>query len=684
MNTETTGLEPDDNLDFELDLDESLFEHKSPKNRAKSEGQLNIENFTQQGGGKQILPQRYRRSSSQSQDTQQQNRPEGSTKIPMIEREHRSYGDLPIRQNSRRTSTTSDHSDFSSDFQPSEGTRSQNSSSFFKSVRFDIEDISSPDSGVVTGTSTPYYPERRASEPECKAARQQERRASAPECTTPESVSDEGSGNGIHGDSSDREESKDKLLNSSEFQQPEVHLPPPNSAKGDRRTIQEEASVDAQEIKSRSTQPLPDLDSETPLHEDTERDISLPSAQPRKLKMPAHVTQPEPPPIAPQTKVKVAHLIEHWRDTTTETAAQAQKEVPKPVKGASQNITKMMQRYQQQTAVATEPNSQILQEDYSRERRPSKHLSKLVTDTTKQLLEPPVRTSEKVEQGPKPQKLTVQWPKSEEMEIGESPGSSASSILLASVPQFDLTDIKQTRKNRKNVRNQENSSDSHSEVEPDDTSDRSKLQYTINSPPTTTGNNSKLPHPVDPYDSPHNDRADDNLYHDEEDPLVEEDVPWFERPPTIPVFTTPFANNWQPSHLRTNRTQNLSSFWSFTGQANAATEESERLLFEGDDSNSDEDEDMLQPLSSSVGFPSISPIGKTLFSSRSQSSPTFGFQMAAGRDVKKPPMPFSEAFARPPFQQRLANRLSAIPEESPELTRSGKSSIVNIVMGSGK
>ncbi len=43
-------------------------------------------------------------------------------------------------------------------------TKSQNSSSFTKSVCFDIEDDSAPDSGVVTETSTPCYPDMQKSQ----------------------------------------------------------------------------------------------------------------------------------------------------------------------------------------------------------------------------------------------------------------------------------------------------------------------------------------------------------------------------------------------------------------------------------------------------------------------------------------------------------------------------------------
>ena len=183
----------------------------------------------------------------------------------------------------------------------------------------------------------------------------------------------------------------------------------------------------------------------------------------------------------------------------------------------------------------------------------------------------------------------------------------------------------------------------------------------------------------------------------EEAQQMEEEVPWFERPQSLPVFTTPFAQTaWQPSHLKSTHSEHLSNFWSFTGLS--SSEDKEKLLRdnneEGDDcSSSSDDEDMIQPLRPVMGLrPSISPIGRDLFSSpfRPYIPPNVRFPMQAAMKepvhTKKFPMRVSEPFPRPPgssLRQILINRrLSAIPEESPELTRSARSSNINITAAS--
>ncbi len=662
-----TGLEQQSNLDFDLELDESLFEHKSQKSRAKSEGHLNKE---APGGDHQNLPRRYQRASSQGPSSRQPG--DSSGEPTTIQRENRSYGDLPIHQSSRRTSTTSDCSDFSSEFLPSEGTRSHNSSLLFKSVRFDIEVDSAVDSGVMTGNSTPYYPERRASEPEFKATRHQERRASAPECTTPESLSDEGSGNGqadvhpkedgavspdsgIGGESRASDVSDEKDAHGSQtLGEAEGHEP------------SDVVSSETRELVSSPAGRNTDKDSPPPPYPEKASEDWLTSERPQVPNLPGHVVQLEPSNVASRSRVKVAHLIEQWRHPTTEPSApQLQRGVPKPakpVKGVGHKITAIMHQLQQQPVPSREPNqSTQSQEDDSHERRPAKQLSKLVTETTKQLLEPPVPVKEKDGQGLKPQKLNVQWPKVESSEIGETPVSSSSSLLAASMPKVDLTNTNQTRRTSKEGRNEARGTDSHSDTE-------------VDLPQFSATHDKKLKYTGDKDD--HEQPEAEDQPPEEEQP---DDVPWFERLPTIPIFTGPFASNFQPAHLKSTHAEQFSSFWTFAGQDSGAPDDTEReyLQFEDDSDCSSEDEDMLEPLSSSVGFPSISPIGKTLFSSRPLIPGKARFQGVPTKGMKKT-SPFSESLTRSFPQQRLMKRLSAIPEESPELTRSTRSSTTNI------
>lgn len=657
MNTETTGLDQEGNLDFDLDLDETLFESRLPKSRAKSEGHLNKDTITPQGKDYEKLPRRYRQA--YSQDTHKQNQSEGSSKVPTIERQHRSYGDMPIHHSSRRTSTTSDHSDFSSDFQPSEGTRSQNSSTLFKSVRFDIDD-SVADSGVVTGASTPHYPERRASEPEFKATRHEERRASAPGCTTSESTSDEGSGSALSNGVNKTEErgsgsTEDHESAPSDDLREEDKVRRQNLGGGEEGSRTEEVKrTNDSDIAS----PTPELETVAPSNDGADRTTSHDSPQHQEPEMPAYVAVLEPQPTVPQERVKIAHLIEHWRDTVTEpSTSQAQKGAPKPVKGVGHKVTEIMQRFQQQPVVTTEPNQKTADHHEGTLERRSKQVSKLVTDTTKLLLEPPVHPKEKEET--KPQKLNIQWPKVEEVETQESPLSSTSSVLTASVPKLDLTKAKTMTPRDK--RDQEITSDSQRELAmetagPMASDSTGELQET-------------------------DDHVEGDPYLDEDSP-TEENVPWFEQLPTIPVFTSPFARNYQPSHMKSAHSEQLSNFWSFTGQPQPSSADTKQPLLKDDSDSSSEDEDMLEPLPPTVvGHASISPIGKTLFS-RSLVSPKARFP-GMSDSVKRQPMGFgSEPFVRSLPQHRKAKRLSAIPEESPEVTRSARSSTANVEAGS--
>lgn len=118
---------------------------------------------------------------------------------------------------------------------------------------------------------------------------------------------------------------------------------------------------------------------------------------------------------------------------------------------------------------------------------------------------------------------------------------------------------------------------------------------------------------------------------------------------SIPVFTCPInLSPWQPIHL---------------------TENDEEA-----DSSGDEDICMVQPLRPQTGLVSISPFGKGLLPQRSRSpfSPQVKFQLPGMRETKRIQHPALEPFYRPQGFQKTAavNRLSSIPEETPEMCSS--------------
>ena len=113
---------------------------------------------------------------------------------------------------------------------------------------------------------------------------------------------------------------------------------------------------------------------------------------------------------------------------------------------------------------------------------------------------------------------------------------------------------------------------------------------------------------------------------------------------SIPVFTCPVNQSpWKPIHLTEN----------------------------DEEADSSGDKDMVQPLRPQTGLPSISPFGKGLFSQqfRSPISPQVKFQLPGMRETKRIQHPALEPFYRPQ-KTAAVNRLSSIPEETPEMCSS--------------
>ena len=626
--TNTTGLDQEEELDL-LNLDETLFEGPGSNSKAKSEGNLNSST-----GPSEEPPHLSREASDPGNVFQQPIPPTVRIDEPptSINREHKSYGDMPIHPSSRRTSTTSGHSDMSSDFE-----RSPNSSTLFKSVRFEIEDDSGVDSGV-TGTSTPYGPEisRRASEPEFKASHHTVRRASAPECKSLESVSDEGSGNELQ--SSDaRLEPKDNK----EY----VRLQEPNSqpsvveqlvtSDGTRREETDNASWEQHDPATQQPSPI----QIAPLFMNTP-----PTTPKRRCKI---IKLPSSP-------LRVAHLIATVEHKQVEDTSARRNTLPKShVKPSpSLKIVEMRQRFQQQAPV---------KEESTQPPEPAKRklsISKLITEKTQQLLQEPLPKEKPIL---KPHKMTVQWPKPNDSHEYES--SSSSSVLLSSsVPVIDLSNTrKETSLEDKPLEpDLESRKDKLLESEPESRKDK-PLESDRELESKRDGSSTSLTasSQVSGLGDDMADSATKLCLWDEDD--ESEPVPWFERSlSNIPLFTTPFGPKFsQPSLMKGG--EQLSNFWSFSGKPDTSNEP---MGLDFDDSDSSDDE-MVPPLTPSRS----SPFGKGL--SLSSQSQTAKLHISAIKDMKLSQLTVNEPFQRPiGYQQKLASRLSAIPEESPEVTRS--------------
>lgn len=239
----------------------------------------------------------------------------------------------------------------------------------------------------------------------------------------------------------------------------------------------------------------------------------------------------------------------------------------------------------------------------------TKQLSKLVTEKAK-VFQGHAQQEERLPVVKDPPKMRVLLEESKEVEGGSSPMSPQ---LGASPPQLDLSDESEGGEGKEDENGTQNG-----ELGPD--IDESNV------------------YPSNPNNSDENDKEEEE---------EEEIMTRFERSrlsTSIPVFTCPInLSPWQPIHLTENDKE----------------------------ADSSSDEHMVQPLRPQTGLASISPFGKGLLPQRSF-SPQVKFQLPGMRETKRIQHPALEPFYRPQGFQKTAavNRLSSIPEETPEMCSS--------------
>ena len=497
-------------------------------------------------------------------------------------------------QGSRRASNSSYLSDAQSDFS-SDFIASQASSSLLKSVRFDVDEDLEPDSGVVTGTSTPRHPERRASAPEFKATSSVVRRGSAPECKTVSFSRERNTGDSSDAVDSDPE-GEDRIDGSG-------YSIDKTSTFAESSNIGEKHVTEEWDVQKNSEMEVSSL--QTRNHET----VKLSSAQVEGADSPTtkrEANDHTPPTVTIATDQrhssprKIAELIsaaEQWRSApSVEAEGRPTHEV------SQQRVAHMRKVFQQQQLNTVEKNTPV-----------TKQLSKLVTEKAK-VFQGDVQQKERLSIVKDPPKMRVLLEESEEVE-GES--SPMSPKLGASPPQLDLSDESEGGEGKEDGNGTQN-----------ETSSGTGLGPVIDESNVDPNNHNNL---------------DENDKKEEEEEIMTR----FERSrlsTSIPVFTCPVNQSpWKPIHL---------------------TENDE----EADNSG---DEDMVQPLRPQTGLPSISPFGKGLFSQRFRSpiSPQVKFQLPGMRETKRIQHPALEPFYRPQ-KTAAVNRLSSIPEETPEMCSS--------------
>ena len=510
-------------------------------------------------------------------------------------------------QGSRRASNSSYLSDAQSDFS-SDFIASQASSSLLKSVRFDVDEV---DSGVVTGTSTPHHPERRASAPEFKASSSVVRRGSAPECKT---VSFSGGKN--EGDSSDAVDSD------------------PDQSEGEGKMDSSGCSID----KTFADHESSNIDErhvmkEWDIQRDSEMEVSshqyscqagnhetvkLSVAQVEGADSPTTNRSREADDHTPSTVTiatdqrhssprKIAQLIsaaEQWRSAPSGEAEERPKHEVSRLR-----VAHMKQVFQQQQLHTVEKNAPV-----------TKQVSKLVTEKAK-VFQGRVQQEERLSVVKDRPKLKVLLDHEESKQVeGDSEPTLMSPKLSASPPQLDLSDESEGGEGKEDRSGIQNETSSGTEL--DNVIDESK------------------------FDLSNHDNLDENNEQEEEEDMMAR----FEKSrlsTSIPVFACPVnLSPWQPIHLTEN----------------------------DEEADSSGDEDMVQPLRPQTGLASVSPFGKGLFSQQSRSpiSPQVRFQLPGMRETKRIQYPALEPFYRPQGFQKTAavNRLSSIPEETPEMCSS--------------
>lgn len=271
----------------------------------------------------------------------------------------------------------------------------------------------------------------------------------------------------------------------------------------------------------------------------------------------------------------------------------------------------MKQVFQQQQLHTVEKNVPV-----------TKQVSKLVTEKAK-VFQGRVQQEERLSVVKDPPKLKVLLDHEESKQVEEdSEPTLMSPKLGASPPQLDLSDESEGGEGKEDGSGTQN-----------ETSSGTKLGNVIDEPK---------------FDLTIHDNSDENNEQEEEE--EEELMARFEKSrlsTSIPVFACPVnLSPWQPIHLTEN----------------------------DEEADSSGDEDMVQPLRPQTGLASFSPFGKGPFSQQSRSpiSPQVRFQLPGMRETKRIQHPALEPFYRPQGFQKTAavNRLSSIPEETPEMCSS--------------
>lgn len=596
--TEVTDVQDD------LELDETLFEHStSPHNKSYSENDVNE-------------PSTPFLSDLDKTELE-------STPIDDYSKRQYRQGD-PSHANrgqaSRRTSNSSCLSDAQSDLSSDLIASQAGSSYLFKSVRFDIDDDSGLDSGIVTGTSTPSHPERRASAPEVKTKRSLERWGSAPECNPVHSNEDENDMNLSQPAVSDNEKMHDSGTECSELSTEQTQL----------STVAESSSAGAPEIVTThrerdgyNTQPK--SPESIQLQADTTEEATSIATTEDDDHVPPAVTTPMD---ERQSTPKIAHLIsaaEQWRDVSS---SEVQKESKRH--GVSrQRVAHMRQIFQQQKSDSVERSKQV-----------TKQVSQLVTEKARVFQAQQQAQAGQPSSQPaaeRPQKARV----SAEQMQGALRSDSGSDLVSfrASGPLLNLSEDNKTAEGGE-VIIREDSKPTETQASGEKVEGDAKLE---------------------------NDASDGSETAEESDG-EDELMAQFERSrlaTSIPVFTCPVnLSPWQPIHFRVQ----------FTADQNDSLRGSASEKQDSDSDSDSSDDEMVQPLQMQTSFSSISPIGrKGLFSQRSRSpiSPQVRFQLPGVREAKKIQSPAIEPFYRPQgFQKSAGSRLSSIPEETPEMCSS--------------
>ena len=699
-------LNQNETLDYELHLDEALFEHEKG---TKSEGQLSNPPVPIQNQIRPLpienLSRKHRKQSDpyfiREQQTGTSLRTENETRS--LPRDPKSFLDFQANQShqvSRRTSATSDiQSDISSDFITD---HEEGHSRSFKSVRFDVGEDSGMESGPVTGASTPYYPPqsgRRASEPKCKAMNNRiERRGSAPECKS--------LGSNSH-------ESLELTQIDSTESQVMSSKSDANFDSLEEREKMENANeqLKQESVKSRVARPATDGwtggSSGLELTDLGDSKAQVSGQLTAGLRMPQHLVVNEHNDSElisheKQPSASVVHLIENWAEFGSEVALYRH-EPPRAVELIPRKkVATIKQKFQGSARETSTPGYQPTPEM----NRPRRQLSQLVADTTKQLFQEklqeksvPLVITRTIRQATLESQLQETRSDSEASSSTTLLQTSSSQLLTASGPQLDLIDHKHKR-----VESTEAETVAETEEGAESEHSAQMTQDTKATPAIVPA--SRLSGDLEPILEENEDCLDSRSESEPTptlSPVFTPTVsPEFERKfHDIPVFTSPFMHTpWQPWHLQQSSQTPTPSYPSLLGFSNPAFDDDSDDDLEDIDLGNFGDEDRAgsealhgQPLlpqslpppptGPTSNFANISPIGKGLFSQRLLSRPQTSSttttlaassnirrHMLAIKDIKQAQLGTGEAFYRlADYHRTKMHGLSSIPEESPSSSR---------------